>query len=56
MTLPGGEKYPSVWLVPYRKARIVCMALGHDGSPRSTPEFCTLLTNAVNWAGQKQAP
>jgi uncharacterized protein len=50
---PGGQKYPSVWLVHYGKARIVCIALGHDGPPRQSPEFSTLLVNAVNWAGGK---
>jgi type 1 glutamine amidotransferase len=47
----GGQKYPSVWLVHYGKARIVCIALGHDGAPRQSAEFSTLLVNAVNWAG-----
>ena len=46
----GGQKYPSVWIVPYGKARIVSIALGHDGYPRQTPEFSMLLTNAVKWA------
>jgi len=50
---PGGQKYASVWLVHYGKARIVCIALGHDGFPRRSPEFSTLLTNAVKWAGQQ---
>jgi type 1 glutamine amidotransferase len=48
---PGGQKYPSVWLVHYAHARIVCIALGHDGYPRRSPEFSTLLANAVHWAG-----
>jgi trehalose utilization protein len=46
----GGQKYPSVWLVPYGNARIVSIALGHDGFPRKSPEFSMLLTNAVKWA------
>jgi uncharacterized protein len=50
---PGGRKYASVWLVHHDKARIVCIALGHDGSPRSSPEFHKLLVNAVSWAGQQ---
>lgn len=47
---PGGEKYPSVWIVHYGKARIVSIALGHDKFPRQSPEFGTLLVNAVKWA------
>jgi uncharacterized protein len=50
---PGGKKYASVWLVHYNKARIVCIALGHDGNSHNSPEYHTLLVNAVNWAGQK---
>jgi type 1 glutamine amidotransferase len=50
---PGGQKYASVWLVHYGQARIVCIALGHDGYPRAAPEFSTLLVNAVKWAGQQ---
>lgn len=51
---PDGTKYPSIWVVPnVGKARIICIALGHDGFPRQTPEFLTLLTNAVNWAGYR---
>ena len=46
----GGTKYPSVWIVHYGKTRIVSIALGHDGFPRRSPEFSTLLTNAVKWA------
>lgn len=48
---PDGRKYPSVWLTHYNKNRIVCIALGHDGFPRSSPNFSTLLVNAVKWAG-----
>jgi uncharacterized protein len=50
---PGGQKYPSVWLVHYRDARIVCIALGHDGNAHHSPQYQKLLVNAVNWAGQK---
>ena len=49
-----GQKYPSIWLVPSAgKARVICIALGHDGFPRQSPEFLTLLTNAVKWAGHQ---
>jgi trehalose utilization protein len=48
---PGGEKYPSVWLVHDKQSRTVCISLGHDGFPRRSPEFSMLVTNAVKWAG-----
>jgi len=48
---PGGQKWPSVWVVHYGSNRIVGIALGHDGPPRKAPEFSTLLVNAVKWAG-----
>jgi type 1 glutamine amidotransferase len=52
---PDGGKFPSVWLTHYGngKAKIVSIALGHDNFPRTTPEFSTLLVNAVKWAGEK---
>jgi len=50
---PGGQKYASVWVVHHGPGRIVCIALGHDGFPRTHPEFQKLLVNAVNWAGGK---
>jgi type 1 glutamine amidotransferase len=51
----GGEVFPSVWIThfPGSDARIVCDALGHDNFPRTTPEFTTLLINAVKWAGRQ---
>jgi uncharacterized protein len=43
--------HPSVWIVKDRKAKIVCITLGHDGSAHDSPDFKAILTNAVNWAG-----
>jgi type 1 glutamine amidotransferase len=51
---PGKNKeYPSVWLVSHPQARIVCIALGHDGRVHDLPEYKTLLTNSVNWVARK---
>ncbi len=47
------KEHPSVWVVSHPKARIVCIALGHDGRVHDLPEYKTLLTNAVNWVGGK---
>ena len=49
-----GNRYPCVWLVKHPKARIVCIALGHDGNVHELAEFQTLLQNAVTWAAGKQ--
>jgi len=48
-----GDTYPSVWIVKHPKARIVCIALGHDGKAHELPAFETLLRNAVTWAAGK---
>jgi uncharacterized protein len=49
----GGQKRASVWVVHNPKARIVCIALGHDGHSHNQAEFKKLLCNAVTWtAGQ----
>jgi len=46
-------EHPSIWIVQHPKARIVCIALGHDGRVHGLPEYKTLLGNAVNWAAGK---
>jgi type 1 glutamine amidotransferase len=48
-----GKKYPSVWLVHYHDARIVCIALGHSGYAHNSSEFQKLLVNAVNWTAHR---
>ncbi|MBB5351259.1 type 1 glutamine amidotransferase [Haloferula luteola] len=45
------DKIPSVWIVKDKKAKIVCITLGHDADAHDNPSFRTLLTNAVNWVG-----
>jgi cytochrome c len=44
------QAHPSVWIVKHPKARIVGIALGHDGKVHDLPEFKTLLRNAADWA------
>jgi uncharacterized protein len=46
----GPNKFASVWVVHNPKARIVCIALGHDGDTHNNPDFKKLLCNAVTWA------
>ncbi|MES2474910.1 MAG: ThuA domain-containing protein [Verrucomicrobiota bacterium] len=41
--------HPSVWIVKDRKAKIVCITLGHDGSAHDSADYKAILTNAVNW-------
>ncbi|MDB6031204.1 MAG: hypothetical protein JWM16_1542 [Verrucomicrobiales bacterium] len=47
------KEHPSVWIVKHPKARIVCIALGHDGRVHNMTEYQTLLNNAVSWAAGK---
>ena len=45
----GPQKYPSVWITRHAKARIVCIALGHDGRSHTQGEYKKILCNAVGW-------
>lgn len=49
-----GKPYPSVWVVKHPKARIVCIAIGHDGDAHELAEYQALLRNAVSWTAEKQ--
>jgi putative membrane-bound dehydrogenase-like protein len=51
--LTSGKTFPSVWIVKHPKARIVCIALGHDGKAHGLPAYKTMLRNAVAWAAGK---
>jgi putative membrane-bound dehydrogenase-like protein len=51
--LTNGKTFPSVWIVKHPKARIVCIALGHDGKAHDLPAYKTMLRNAVAWAAGK---
>ena len=48
-----GKTYPSVWIVKHAKARILCIALGHDGAAHEHPAYQTILRNALKWATAK---
>jgi type 1 glutamine amidotransferase len=50
--LQSGKTYPSIWIVKHPKARIVCIALGHDGAAHELPAYQTILQNAVKWAAR----
>ena len=45
--------FPSVTIIKYAKARIVGIALGHDGESHTIQPYKTLLRNAVKWAAGK---
>jgi len=51
--LQTGKSYPSVWTVKHPKARIVCIALGHDGQAHELEAYKTILRNALKWAAGK---
>lgn len=44
---------PSVWVVQNPKARIVCIALGHDEHTHDHPAYQKLLLNSLTWVAQK---
>ncbi|TLD69811.1 hypothetical protein FEM03_15925 [Phragmitibacter flavus] len=48
-----GKPHPSVWLAKHPKARVVNIALGHDGRVHDLEAFKVLLKNAVGHAGGK---
>ena len=45
--------HPSVFIVKHPQARIVGLAIGHDGRAHDLAEYQTLLTNAVKWSARK---
>lgn len=45
--------YPSIFVVKNPKARIVCIALGHDGASHDIDPYKTLLRNAVKWVAHQ---
>lgn len=48
------KTYPSVFLVEHPKARIVGLALGHDGRAHDLPAYKQLLKNSVEWAARRK--
>ena len=49
----SGKTFPSIWIVKHPKARIVCIAPGHDGKAHELPAYQTILQNSVTWAAGK---
>jgi type 1 glutamine amidotransferase len=48
-----GKTYSSIWVVKHPRARIVCIALGHDGAAHEGDAYKTILRNAMKWAAGK---
>ncbi|WP_209330439.1 ThuA domain-containing protein [Lunatimonas salinarum] len=46
------EEYPSVFVVKHPHARIVGIALGHDGESHDLKAYQQLLKNAIRWAAK----
>jgi type 1 glutamine amidotransferase len=44
---------PSVWVVKQPKARVVCIALGHDEHSHDHPAYQKLLLNSLKWVNEK---
>jgi type 1 glutamine amidotransferase len=47
------QVYPSVFVIKNARARIVGIALGHDGGTHNLVFYQTLLRNAVKWAARR---
>ncbi|MBE9586215.1 ThuA domain-containing protein [Mucilaginibacter sp. JRF] len=53
-SVAGSDKvYPSIFIVKHPKARIVGIALGHDGGSHDIVFYQTILRNSVKWAAGK---
>ncbi|MEX2594863.1 MAG: ThuA domain-containing protein [Anditalea sp.] len=49
----GSEIFPSVFVINHPNARIVGIALGHDGESHDLKAYKTILRNAVKWAANE---
>lgn len=49
----SGDSFPSVFIVNNADARIVGIALGHDGEAHNLDNYKTMLKNAVKWTANK---
>jgi type 1 glutamine amidotransferase len=47
-----GKTFPSIWIVKHPKARIVAIALGHDGRVHDLDVYKSLLKNATEWVAE----
>ncbi|MGV3639335.1 MAG: ThuA domain-containing protein [Adhaeribacter sp.] len=53
-SVAGSDKiFPSVFVVKHPKARIVGLALGHDGESHDLADYQQLLRNAVTWVARR---
>jgi uncharacterized protein len=53
-SVAGSDKiFPSVFVVKHPQARIVGLALGHDGDSHDIANYHHMLRNAVAWVGRK---
>jgi type 1 glutamine amidotransferase len=53
-SVAGSDKiFPSVFVVKHPKARIVGLALGHDGASHDIANYHHMLRNAVAWAARR---
>jgi len=50
------KKYPMAYLYKYGEGYAFTTVLGHDLRALQSPEFATLLRNAVLWLGKKEVP
>jgi len=50
------EKYPMAYLYKYGDGYAFTTVLGHDTRALKSPEFVTMLRNAVLWLGKKEVP
>jgi type 1 glutamine amidotransferase len=48
-----GKSFPSVFVVKHPKARIVGIALGHDGKAHEHPAYKSILQNSLKWVAGK---
>lgn len=48
------DTFPSIFVVNHFPARIVGIALGHDGACHDLPAYRTLIRNAVKWAAKRK--
>ncbi|GHT28597.1 hypothetical protein FACS189432_06760 [Bacteroidia bacterium] len=48
--------HPIVWSNPRKAARNVYFQIGHSPKLFRTPDFVTMLTNAIRWMAEKYAP
>jgi hypothetical protein len=56
MSTEQKKKYPMAYLHKYGEGHAFTTVLGHDTLALKSPEFVTMLRNAVLWLGKKEVP